>query len=132
MNRRSLRRQFLGPLRSTARLVLMPRWFLIVFAILLPLQLAWSSVAHLCIDSHEAAAIHAAQHDGAKAGVDQVGDDPCATAGGHCHGHLIALPLSLDVASVAMAGFEGAAPVASLVTSGPSPRPERPQWATLA
>ena len=110
----------------------MSRWLLVLLAVLLPLQLAWSGVAHLCVDAHEAAAVHASVHETADGGADASGGDACAAVGGHCHGHLTALPLSLDVVTVAMARFEGAAPVASLVATRPSPRPERPQWPTLA
>ena len=110
----------------------MPRWLLVLIAVLLPLQLAWASVADYCGDAHDATAVHAAHHHAADDGTDLDGNDAPVPDCGHCHGHLTALPVSLDVGSAFMTRFESEPLSALFVVSRPAPRPERPQWQPLA
>ena len=112
------------------RLRAMSRWLLVLIALLLPLQLAWASVAAHCGDSHELSVAHGLhhQHDQAEAGSDEPAMSDC----GHCHGHVAALPLRLPSLQATDARQQAQALPSPRFSVRAPPRPERPQWQHLA
>jgi hypothetical protein len=104
----------------------MKRCLLVLFALLLPLQLAWANVADFCGDAHAVA--HVLQHADEHGHGDDEGGIDCS----HCHGHTTPLPTRWEL----KAGTNEPALAPLLpephASAPPGPRPERPQWPRLA
>ncbi|WP_378235151.1 hypothetical protein [Aquincola agrisoli] len=101
---------------------------------LLPLQISWAAVAAYCEHEAHAAPGHDLQFDGYEHAQPSDGD-ASGEAGhdcGHCHGHGSAmLPRAPDASGVPAHAHPPAAPDGRAAAHAP-PRPERPQWPTLA
>ncbi len=122
----------------------MNRWLLILLIALLPIQFSWAAIGAYCGDEHESFDEHVlhskthAQSDVTTADesepdsriIFEAGYD--ADCGNHCHGHLTPIPVATvslvaDGAGTRWIDEHGARRLLLI-----QPRPERPQWQTLA
>jgi hypothetical protein len=109
----------------------MKRCLLVLFALLLPLQLAWANVADFCGDAHAIAHVlqHADEHDHESGDGD--GSQPGVECS-HCHGHTTPMPTSWSLKADAVEPADAPLLPEPHASAPPGPRPERPQWSCLA
>lgn len=116
----------------------MKRLLLLLLTLLLPLQFSWAALSPYCGDEHETAAAHALHDDQGGHHHADVADAADADEGedaadcGHCHGHLTPLPTGDAQPARQPLAAPWVPDSAAATAARPGPRPERPQWATLA